>query len=206
MYRTRSDEQLVAMARGGKEDAANELLERYKIVVRQKASSYYMAGADSEDLIQEGMIGVFKAMLNYDEEKGAAFATFANMCIRRQMISAVKSASCKKHRPLNNSISLSNPLSGESEGGGTLGEIIESDSSTDPESRMLFIEERKLIEDDGKALFTDLEREAWNMYLDGHSYREIAEKLDRTNKAVDNAIRRAKNKLANLLELQGVDR
>ena len=165
-----------------------------------------MAGADSEDLIQEGMIGVFKAMLNYDEEKGAAFATFANMCIRRQMISAVKSASCKKHRPLNNSISLSNPLSGESEGGGTLGEIIESDSSTDPESRMLFIEERKLIEDDGKALFTDLEREAWNMYLDGHSYREIAEKLDRTNKAVDNAIRRAKNKLANLLELQGVDR
>lgn len=206
MYGKLSDEQLVKMAGEGNEEAENELLERYKYVVRQKASSYFMAGADSEDLIQEGMIGVFKAMQNYDAEKGASFGTFANMCIKRQMISAVKSASCKKHRPLNNSISLSNPLSDENESGGTLGELIESDRSTDPESRVLFIEEMKLIEDDGKALFTDLEREAWNMYLDGHSYKEIAEKLDRTNKAVDNAIRRAKNKLANLLELQDAGR
>ncbi len=206
MYEKLSDEQLVKMAREGAEEAENELLERYKYVVRQKAASYFMAGADNDDLIQEGMIGVFKAMQNYDAAKGASFATFANMCIKRQMISAVKSASCKKHRPLNNSISLSNPLSEENESGGTLGEIIESDSSTDPESRFLFIEEMKLIEDDGNALFTDLEREAWNMYLDGHSYKEIAEKLDRTNKAVDNAIRRAKNKLANLLELQDTGR
>ncbi len=206
MYEKLSDEQLVKMAREGAEEAENELLERYKYVVRQKAASYFMASADNDDLIQEGMIGVFKAMQNYDAAKGASFATFANMCIKRQMISAVKSASCKKHRPLNNSISLSNPLSEENESGGTLGEIIESDSSTDPESRFLFIEEMKLIEDDGNALFTDLEREAWNMYLDGHSYKEIAEKLDRTNKAVDNAIRRAKNKLANLLELQDTGR
>ena len=206
MYEKLSDEQLVKMAREGAEEAENELLERYKYVVRQKAASYFMAGADNDDLIQEGMIGVFKAMQNYDAAKGASFATFANMCIKRQMISAVKSASCKKHRPLNNSISLSNPLSEENESGGTLGEIIESDSSTDPESRFLFIEEMKLIEDDGNALFTDLEREAWNMYLDGHSYKEIVEKLDRTNKAVDNAIRRAKNKLANLLELQDTGR
>ncbi len=203
MYKTMSDEQLVAMSCSGSEEAVNELLERYKYVVRQKAARYFIVGADSEDLIQEGMIGVFKAIMNYDKEKGAAFATFANMCITRQMISAVKSASCKKHRPLNSSISLNNPLSEDNDG--TLGEIIESDSSTDPESRMIFIEELKLIEDDGKALFTDLEREAWNMYYDGHSYSEIAEKLDRTKKAVDNAIRRAKNKLANLLEMQDTE-
>lgn len=205
IYESMSDDQLVNAARSGAEEAENELLERYKSVVRQKAASYYMAGADSEDLIQEGMIGVFKAMLNYDGTKGASFATFANMCIKRQLISAVKSASCKKHRPLNNSVSLSNPLSEEGEGNGTLVEMIESDSSTDPERRMLFIEEMKLIEDDGQALFTDLEKAAWNMYLDGCSYNEIAEKLDRTRKAVDNAIRRAKNKLANLLETQEND-
>ena len=93
MYEKLSDEQLVKMAREGAEEAENELLERYKYVVRQKAASYFMAGADNDDLIQEGMIGVFKAMQNYDAAKGASFATFANMCIKRQMISAVKSAS-----------------------------------------------------------------------------------------------------------------
>lgn len=200
MNKALSDEQLVEAARRGSEEAANELLSRYKPVVRKKAANYFMAGADSEDLIQEGMIGAFRAILNYDESRGASFATFVNMCIRRQLISAVKSASCKKHRPLNNSVSLSNPVSIEGEGRETLGEIIESDRSTDPESRMLFIEKRRLIEDDGKNLFTDLERDAWNLYLDGHTYREIAEQLNRTNKAVDNAIRRAKNKLIHLLE------
>lgn len=202
MYGQMTDEKLVLMAKEGDEDAVTELMERYKPVVRQKASSYYMAGADNEDLIQEGMIGAFKAIRSFEEGKGATFATFANTCIKRQLISAVKSASCKKHRPLNSSVSLSNPITEEGEGRGTLEEIISSDRSQDPEKRLLLIEEIKLIEDEGQALFTDLEKQAWAMYLEGRSYAEIAEKLDRTNKAVDNAIRRAKNKLMNMLDRQ----
>ena len=121
------DEKMVELARRGDDDAAEALLQKYKTVVKRRASSYYMAGADRDDVIQEGMIGVFKAIRDYDPEKGASFSTFADLCINRQIVTAVKAAQRYKHSPLNNSMSLSNPFSENGEEGNTLEDTIVSE-------------------------------------------------------------------------------
>ncbi len=195
-----SDEKLLKMIQEGDLDAENELIERYKGTVRQKAASYYMAGADMEDVVQEGMIGVFKAVRSYNETKGASFRTFVELCIQRQINSAIKLASRKKHLPLNNSLSLNRPLNDGDENLGTLAEAIPDGRYIDPENLLILSEEMELIKKRGLVLFTELERSVWEMYIAGCTYSEIAEKLDKTNKAVDNAIRRAKKKLVELLE------
>lgn len=195
-FRTLTDEQLAVLFRAGSEDAGNELIGRYRSVVKTQASMYYMEGADREDLVQEGMIGFFKAIQNYNVEKGASFATFAVMCVKRQMISAVKSASRLKHEPLNRSVSLSGTFSEKYGGKVTLEETLENTQSDDPEKSILIAEEMDMLESNIRKLFSDLERQVLSLRLEGRSYDEIAETLDCTNKAVDNAIRRAKNKLS----------
>ena len=195
-----SDEQLLKRVREGDLYAENELIERYKGAVRQKAAYYYMAGADMEDVVQEGMIGVFKAVRSYDEMRGASFRTFAELCIQRQISSAIKLASRKKHLPLNNSLSLNRPLNDDDEDLGTLGEAIPDGRCSDPGHLLVLNEDMELIEKSAVCLFTELERRVWDMYVAGCTYSEIAEKLDKTNKAVDNAIRRAKKKLVEILE------
>lgn len=195
-FRTLTDEQLVTLSRTGSEDAGNELIGRYRSVVKTQASMYYMEGADREDLVQEGMIGFFRAIQNYDEEKGASFATFAAMCVKRQMISAVKSASRHKHEPLNRSVSLSGTFPEKYGGKVSLEETLENTRSDDPEKSVLIAEEMDMLEKNIRELFSDLERQVLSLRIEGRSYDEIAEKLDCTNKAVDNAIRRAKNKLS----------
>lgn len=194
------DEELIKQSRAGDESAANELMSRYKAVVRNRASSYFMAGADQEDLIQEGMIGVFKAIRDYDERKGASFRTFAELCIQRQIISAVKGASRMKHAPLNESVSLNRPVVDDDENGGTLEELLADEIETNPEKMLLLREDMNYISRNLDDILSGLELQVWKMYVNGCSYKEIAEKLDKTSKGVDSAIQRAKKKLAEIID------
>lgn len=199
-YLEMADDQLVRLIRTGDNDAESLLLDRYKKVVKQRSASFFMPGADREDLIQEGMVGVFKAIRDYDPAKGASFSTFAEMCIKRQIITAVKSAARMKHAPLNNSLSLNKPVTEDTERVATLGETLTADESSDPEKVIVMQENLSYIEKYSGEIFTSLEWDVWRMYVNGCSYKEIASRLDKTSKAVDNAIRRAKKKLAEILE------
>ena len=196
----KDDHELVKMIRMGDNDAESLLLDRYKKVVKQRSASFFMPGADKEDLIQEGMVGVFKAIRDFDPEKGASFSTFAEMCIKRQIITAVKSAARMKHAPLNNSLSLNKPVTEDTERVATLEEILSDEGSSNPEKVILMQEDLNYIEKYSGEIFTQLEWDVWKMYMNGCSYKEIASRLDKTSKAVDNAIRRAKKKLAEILE------
>ena len=198
--RTIRDEELIRRSREGDEAASSELMSRYKAVVRNRASSYFMAGADQEDLIQEGMIGVFKAIRDYDEKKGASFRTFAELCIQRQIISAVKGASRMKHAPLNESVSLNRPVSDGDDGAGPLEELLADEIDTNPEKMLLLREDMSYISQNIDDILSTLELQVWKMYVNGCSYREIAEKLDKTSKGVDSAIQRAKKKLAEIID------
>lgn len=188
------DEKLVALAQSGDENAEEFLIRKYKDVVRSKAHLYFMVGADSEDIVQEGMIGIFKAIRSYNKTKEASFHTFAEICINRQIITAVKRATRLKHSPLNTSVSLSRPLS-DSEPDTTLEETLSSNSNTDPEALFLLKEDMDYIEGNGAEIFSDLELSVWNEYLKGRSYTQIAEITGRSPKAIDNAIQRTKRKL-----------
>jgi len=193
-YAELDDETLVSLAQGGDENAEEYLIRKYKDVVRSKAHLYFMVGADSEDIVQEGMIGIFKAIRSYNKAKAASFHTFAEICINRQIITAVKRATRLKHSPLNTSVSLSRPLS-DSEPDTTLEETLSSDSNTDPEALFLLKEEMDFIEGNGAEIFSDLELSVWNEYLKGKSYTQIAEITGKSPKAIDNAIQRTKRKL-----------
>lgn len=189
-----TDEKLVNLAQDGDENAEEFLIRKYKDVVRSKAHLYFMVGADSEDIVQEGMIGIFKAIRSYNKTKQASFHTFAEICINRQIITAIKRATRLKHSPLNTSVSLSKPLS-EAEPDTTLEETLSSNSNTDPEALFLLKEDMGYIEGNGTEIFSDLELRVWNEYLKGRSYLQIAEITGRPSKAIDNAIQRTKRKL-----------
>ena len=190
-----SDEKMVKLAREGSRDAMEELLQKYKVLVKKRAASYYMAGADRDDVIQEGMIGVFKAIRDYDDSKGASFSTFAELCINRQIATAIKATSRYKHSPLNNSMSLNKPFSENDEEGATLEETIISNTSEDPEAMLLLREELDYIGRNGGDLLSSFEHRVWELYLQGVPYSQIARLTGKTPKAVDNAIMRAKKKL-----------
>ncbi len=189
-----TDEKLVNLAQDGDENAEEFLIRKYKDVVRSKAHLYFMVGADSEDIVQEGMIGIFKAIRSYNKTRQASFHTFAEICINRQIITAIKRATRLKHSPLNTSVSLSKPLS-EAEPDTTLEETLSSNSNTDPEALFLLKEDIGYIEGNGAEIFSDLELIVWNEYLKGRSYLQIAEITGRPPKAIDNAIQRTKRKL-----------
>ena len=193
-YLELTDEKLVNLAQDGDEIAEEFLIRKYKDVVRSKAHLYFMVGADSEDIVQEGMIGIFKAIRSYNKTRQASFHTFAEICINRQIITAIKRATRLKHSPLNTSVSLSKPLS-EAEPDTTLEETLSSNSNTDPEALFLLKEDIDYIEGNGAEIFSDLELNVWNEYLKGRSYLQIAEITGRSPKAIDNAIQRTKRKL-----------
>lgn len=193
-YPELTDEQLVRLAQDGDENAEEYLIRKYKDVVRSKAHLYFMVGADSEDIVQEGMIGIFKAIRSYNKSKQASFHTFAEICINRQIITAIKRATRLKHSPLNTSVSLSRPLS-DSEPDTTLEETLSSNSNTDPEALFLLKEDMDFIEGNGAEIFSDLELTVWNEYLKGKSYLQIADITGKPPKAIDNAIQRTKRKL-----------
>ena len=193
MYDKISDEKLAAMAQAGNADAENELLERCKETARARARLYYMLGADSDDVIQEGMVGLFHAIRSYDPARGASFKTFADLCIDRRILSAVKGAGRLKNSPLNNSVSFDLPLDDDSDQ--TIGDRLTADSSSDPEAQLLYEDlSRFLLENEGK-LFSELERSVIRGLVEGKDYRHIADELGRSPKSVDNAIQRIRRKL-----------
>ncbi len=194
-----TDEQLVELARGGDSAAEEEIIQRYKDTVRRRAHLYFIAGADSDDVIQEGTIGVFKAIRSFNPSRGTSFKTFAELCVNRQIMTAVSNANRQKHTPLNTSVSLSEPAEGLKDGAGagavTIAEMIPDLSNTDPETHMLLREATELITGNN-SVFSDLELETLRMYLGGKSADDIASATGRSRKSVLNALGRARRKIA----------
>jgi RNA polymerase sporulation-specific sigma factor len=188
------DEGLVRRARAGDQQAMDQIIARYRGFVRLKASAYFLAGGDSEDLIQEGLIGLFKAVRDYRPEREASFRSFAELCVTRQIITAIKTAARNKHTPLNTYVSFSNTRAG-SEQETTLADVLPDDPVTDPVNQAISTEElQSLVECLGKVL-SPLESQVLAMYLEGRSYEEVAERLDCNPKSVDNALQRVKRKV-----------
>ena len=189
-----TDEQLAKQAQNGSLDAEEYLIRKYKEVVRTRSQLYFIMGADGEDVVQEGMIGLFKAIRSYDARRETSFHTFAELCINRQILTAIRQASRRKHSPLNTSVSLNRPLSDE-DPEGTLEETLRSDSNSEPEAQLMVKDVAKKIRSNEGNLFSAYELLVWNEYLQGKSYRQIAEDLGKSTKAVDNAMQRTKKKI-----------
>ncbi|MCY1692656.1 RNA polymerase sporulation sigma factor SigH [Exiguobacterium sp. SL14] len=195
-----TDEALVEQAKEfDNSDALEFLIERYRNFVRAKARSYFLIGADREDIIQEGMIGLYKAVRDYRTDKLASFKGFAELCITRQMITAIKTATRQKHIPLNSYISLDKPIY-DDESERTLLDIITSTAPSDPQILIINKEEYADIESKMDEILSDLERKVLALYLDGRTYQEISDDLDRHVKSIDNAPQRVKRKLERYLE------
>ncbi len=193
-YETLTDDELVNLARGGDADAEEFLIQKYKDTARSRAHLYFMVGGDKEDIVQEGMIGIFKAIRSYDPEKQASFRTFAELCISRQIITAIKRAGRMKHSPLNTSVSLWRPVS-EEDNGNTLADTLSSDSDTDPETVLLLTEIIDYVTQEDSKVFSELEMKVWMEYIQGKSCSQIAAEMGRTPKSIDNAIQRTKRKI-----------
>ncbi len=188
------DEEIVEIAKKDNSLALEHLIYKYKNYVKIKARSYYLIGADKEDIIQEGMIGLYKAIRDYDKDKLASFRAFAEICITRQIITAIKTATRQKHIPLNSYISLNKPLS-EDESDRTLLDIVSGVGICDPEELMIGRENLNFMEMKIAEVLSELELEVLMSYVDGMSYQEIAKELDRQVKCIDNALQRVKRKL-----------
>ncbi|MGB4337203.1 MAG: RNA polymerase sporulation sigma factor SigH [Bacillota bacterium] len=198
-YDDLADEQIVEFARIGDRSAEEHLINKYKNFVRAKARSYFLIGADREDIIQEGMIGLYKAIRDFKSDKLASFRAFAELCITRQIITAIKTATRQKHIPLNSYVSLNKPIYDE-ESDRTLLDVLSGNKITDPEELVISREEFIDIEVKMGEFLSDLEREVLNAYLDGKSYQEIAMELNRHVKSIDNALQRVKRKLERYIE------
>lgn len=194
-YEDLADEQVAELSAEGDKDAAEYLLAKYKNLVRARAKQYFMAGADRDDIMQEGMIGLFKAIRDFDPTKQASFRGFAEICIRRQIITAVKTASRRKHTPLNSYISLSMPIY-EDESERTLVDMLAERESVDPEEMFLRREKAEAMEAEINQKLSGLEQTVLSLYLGGMNYQEIAVELGRTPKSIDNALQRIKRKLS----------
>lgn len=197
-YEMMLDEEIVQQAKEGNCKAAEYLINKYKNFVRAKARSYFLIGADREDIVQEGMIGLYKAIRDFRQDKLSSFRAFAELCITRQIITAIKTATRQKHIPLNSYVSLNKPLYDE-ESDRTLLDILSGSRVTDPEELIISREEFVNIENKIGEILSDLEWEVLMSYLQGKSYQEIACDLDRHVKSIDNALQRVKRKLERYL-------
>ncbi len=202
-YENMLDEELVLSARDGDESALEFLINKYKNFVRAKARSYFLIGADREDIVQEGMIGLYKAIRDFRNDKLSSFRAFAELCITRQIITAIKTATRQKHIPLNSYVSLNKPIYDE-ESDRTLLDILTAAKITDPEELIISREELVSIEAKIGEILSDLELEVLMSYLQGKSYQEIACDLDRHVKSIDNALQRVKRKLEKYLEIKDI--
>jgi len=197
-YEAMIDEDLVEVARGGSHNALEYLMMKYKNFVRAKARSYFLVGADREDIIQEGMIGLYKAVRDFQPDKLSSFKVFAELCIQRQIITAIKTATRQKHIPLNSYVSLNKPIYDE-DSDRTLMDVLAGTRISDPEQLIVSREEFHQIEKRMGEMLSDLEWQVLMAYLDGQSYQEIAEEIGRHVKSVDNALQRVKRKLEQYL-------
>lgn len=201
-FQGNTDEEIVALAQQGNADALIHLLESFKSLVRIKARGYFLIGADHEDIVQEGMIGLYKAIRDYRPDRQASFRAFADLCVKRQIITAIKTATRQKHIPLNSYVSLNKPIY-EEESERTLLDVIEG-RVTNPEELFINQEEMSAIQSMIDKALSGFERQVLSAFLDGKSYQEIADALGRHVKAVDNALQRIKKKM--LRHLRANDR
>ena len=192
------DDKLAALAQSGNLDAEEALLKKYKDAVRIKANMYYMAGADEDDVMQEGMIGLMKAIRQYSPEREASFGTFAGICITRQIISAIRSADRDKHKALNTSVSLSRPLETGNEEV-TLTDTLSSGSGESPEEMLIFKDIVYYILHNGDNIFSEFEMNVLSEFIKGNDYEKIADKLGKNVKSVDNAMQRTRKKILGYL-------
>lgn len=198
-YDAMVDEEVVEFARNGSSMALEYLINKYKNFVRAKARSYFLIGADREDIIQEGMIGLYKAIRDFRSDKLSSFRAFAELCVTRQIITAIKTATRQKHIPLNSYVSLNKPIYDE-DSDRTLLDVISGTKITDPEELIISREEFGDIEEKMGEILSDLEWKVLMSYLDGKSYQEIAQDLARHVKSIDNALQRVKRKLERYLD------
>ncbi|MDZ5723337.1 RNA polymerase sporulation sigma factor SigH, partial [Bacillus sp. SXabc123] len=197
------DEQVIEKVHVGDSDALDYLITKYRNFVRAKARSYFLIGADREDIVQEGMIGLYKSIRDFKEDKLTSFKAFAELCITRQIITAIKTATRQKHIPLNSYVSLDKPIFDE-ESDRTLLDVISGAKTLNPEEMIINQEEFDDIEMKMGELLSDLERKVLVLYLDGRSYQEISDELNRHVKSIDNALQRVKRKLEKYLEIREI--
>ncbi len=186
-----SDEELINQIRNNDPQALNEIIERYKSLIEIRVSNYFINGAEKDDLMQEGRIGIFKAIMNYDSSKDASFNTFANLCIERQLINAVKNSNRQKHMPLNNYVSLNG--SDDDSSNENIDTVL-NNSVEDPLDTITKKEYINEINDTLDKNLSDFEKDVLDLLLKGYKYDEIAKKLDSNSKAIDNAIQRIRKK------------
>lgn len=199
------DEEVLQHYRAGQIDALEYLLNKYKNLVRSKIRTYFLTGADSEDIIQEGMIGLFKAIRDYSPDRQASFRSFAELCVTRQIITAVKTSTRQKHLPLNNYISLNKAVYDENSEKSLL-DVLTGDEENDPENLFIIQENMGKLYEKINTNLSTFEKKVLRMYLDGLTYQQIAGQLNRQVKSVDNALQRVKKKLeAGLKESEKTD-
>nr|WP_231784098.1 RNA polymerase sporulation sigma factor SigH [Lentibacillus sp. JNUCC-1] len=188
------DEEVLQLVHRGHKQALDHLIQKYKGFIRAKARTYYLIGGDREDIMQEGLIGLYKAIRNFDQDKLSSFKAFAEMCVTRQMITAIKTATRQKHIPLNSYVSLDKPMF-EEESERTLMDVIAGPSEVDPQELLVHRESSIDIERKLSEVLSRFEREVLNLYVDGYTYQEISGMLNCHVKSIDNALQRIKRKL-----------
>lgn len=198
------DYYLIALAKKGDPTAYDRLVRRYHGFVRLKASSYFIAGGDNDDLIQEGLVGLYKAIRDYRSDRESSFRNFAELCITRQIITAVKTATRNKHMPLNQYVSFATTPAGASEGEATLEEVLPGSPVHDPVNQVISTEELQSLVDCLSSTLSELESRVLALYLDGRSYEEVGEIVGCDTKTVDNALQRVKRKVGAHLQSRAV--
>ncbi|WP_407668440.1 RNA polymerase sporulation sigma factor SigH [Ornithinibacillus halophilus] len=197
--KTLDDDEIIELVHQGNGEALDFLIDKYKNFVRAKARTYFLIGADKEDIIQEGMIGLYKAIRDYNGDKLSSFKAFAELCITRQIITAIKTATRQKHIPLNSYVSLDKPIYDE-ESDRTLLDVIAGSKAIDPQELLVNQENFGDMEVKLSELLSEFERKVLHLYLDGRTYQEMSEELKRHVKSIDNALQRVKRKLEQLIE------
>ena len=191
--------EIIGMAKLGNSQAIENIIDRYSILVKAKAKTYFLVGADKEDIIQEGLIGLYKAIRDYNQENTCSFKHFADICITRQIITPIKTATRQKHIPLNTYISLNKPIF-DDDSERNLFETIRSNIESDPEKMIILKEEYQYIQEKMAEVLSKFEQEVLGKYLSGKTYREISVELDKEPKSIDNALQRIKKKMDNFIE------
>jgi RNA polymerase sporulation-specific sigma factor len=199
------DNYLIALAKQGRPDAYDKIVRRYYGFVRLKASSYFLIGGDADDLIQEGLVGLYKAVRDFRTDRESSFRNFAELCITRQIITAVKTSTRNKHTPLNEYVSFSQtPAAGGGDGDPTLDEMLPGPTVHDPVNQVISSEELHSLVGCLSSVLSDLESSVLSLYLDGHSYEAVSQRLDCDTKTVDNALQRVKRKVGAHLQSREV--
>ncbi|WP_443028969.1 RNA polymerase sporulation sigma factor SigH [Sporosarcina sp. G11-34] len=198
-----SDEEVISIIHEGNTDALDFLITKYRSFVRLKGRSYFLIGGDREDIIQEGMIGLYKAIRDFKADRLSSFKAFAELCITRQIITAIKTATRQKHIPLNTSISLDRPVYAE-DSDRTLLDMVPGPTLDDPEDLIIHREDFTHMEQEMNKVLSGLEKQVLALYLEGQSYQEISDELNRQVKSVDNALQRIKRKLERYMQVDAV--